>query len=180
MMEKLVIETDRLILRPFTMDDAAAVLEFSSNPEVQRYTGDVLRTTLAEVEHVITNVWLSDYTKYGYGRFAVIHKTDNKLIGFNGIKYLADINETDLGYRFLPEYWNKGLATESSKAIVDYAFSNHKLDKLIGFVMPENQASAVVLKKLDFEFSKLAPYPGEDEDGDLEWYYLTRATYERQ
>jgi len=179
-MEQVILETDRLILRPFTMEDAPGVLEFSSNPEAQKHTGDVMRTTIEEVENVITNVWFSDYTKYGYGRFAVVHKADNKIIGFNGIKYLSDIDETDLGYRFLPEYWGKGIATESSKAIVDYAFKNHKLDKLIGFVMLENPASSAVLKKLGFEFSKLAPYPGEEEDGNLEWYSLTRSAYEKR
>ncbi len=179
-MENVILETERLLLRPFTMADAEGVFEFASNPEVQKFTGDVLSRTLSEVEQIISNVWLSDYKKYGYGRFAVIHKADNKIIGFNGIKYLSDIDQTDLGYRFLPEYWGKGIATESSKAIINYAFKNHKIDEMIGFVMLENPASSAVLKKLGFSFSKLAPYPGEEEDGNLEWYTLTRKTYEGQ
>lgn len=179
-MEELILETDRIILRPFTMDDAEGVLEFSSNPETQKHTGDITRTTIEEVENIITNVWHSDYAKYGYGRFAVVHKKDNKIIGFSGIKYLPEIDATDLGYRFLPEYWGKGIATETSIAILKYAFEVHNLKEVIAFVETENPASSAVLKKLGFELTKLAPYPGEEAEGDLEWHTLTKEAYEGQ
>jgi len=174
------LETDRLLLRPFQSGDEEGVLEFASNPLVQQYTGDIIRTSLEEIRDVIQNIWQSDYQKYGYGRFAVIHKADNKIIGFNGIKYLPEIDETDLGYRFLPEYWNKGIATESSKPILDFAFNDRKLDKVIGFVETENPASATVLKKLGFAFTKVAHYPGEEDQKPVEWYHLTNDMHERQ
>ena len=180
-MKDLILETERLILRPFTMDDVDGVLEFSSNPETQKFTGDVMRTTKAEVENIIQNVWFSDYKKYGYGRFAVVHKQDNKVIGFSGIKYLPEMDATDLGYRFLPQYWGKGIATESCVPILKYAFQVHNLNEVIAFVEPENPASSAVLKKLGFSFKKSAPYPGEEDQGAVEWYTLTKKAYnERQ
>ena len=53
-----------------------------------------------EAKRKITDVFQSDYAKHGYGRWAVINKSDNKLIGFAGLKYLNEIQTTDIGYRF--------------------------------------------------------------------------------
>ena len=149
------------------MGDEVSVLEFSSNPKTQEHTGDILRTSLEEVIDIIQNVWLSDYEKYGYGRFAVIYKPDNKLIGFCGFKYLPELNETDLGYRFLPEYWGMGIATESSIKMLEYGFSVLKLSNVFGTVFPQNIASSNVLKKLGFTYKGLKPYPTEELLGDL-------------
>lgn len=179
-MKKTILETERLIMRPFQMGDEVSILEFSSNPKTQEHTGDILRTTLEEAIGLIQNVWLSDYEKYGYGRFAVIYKPDNKLIGFCGFKYLPELNETDLGYRFLPEYWGMGIATESSIKMLEYGFSVLKLSNVIGTVFPKNKASSHVLKKLGFTYKGLKPYPGEDILGDLEWYYLSKEEYKRK
>ena len=177
-MKALQLETDRLLLRPFRLGDEAGVLAFSSNPDINKYTGDPIITKLEEVTKLITNVWLHDYKTYGYGRFAVIHKKDKKIIGFCGVKFLEEANETDLGYRFLPEYWGQGIATESSKAIIAYAFNTLNLASLVASVYPENEASTSVLKKLNFQFEKTAPYPNETDP--LLWYRLTKQHYEGQ
>ena len=113
-MKNIVLETERLLLRPFQLGDEAQVLVFSSNPIINKYTGDATITTLEGVTNLITNVWLSDYATYGYGRFAVLDKATQTIIGFCGIKYIPEINETDLGYRFLPEYWGKARSQLSS------------------------------------------------------------------
>lgn len=176
-MEPFILETERLVIRPFQFGDEQGVLEFSSNPKVLEYTGDVARNSLEEAKGLIENVWLKDYKTYGYGRFAVIYKPDNKLIGFSGFKFIPEVGMTDLGYRFLPEYWGKGIATESSIKMLEFGFSELKLSKIFGTVYPQNPASSVVLKKLGFTLKELKPYPGEDH-GDMEWYYLTKEEYD--
>jgi RimJ/RimL family protein N-acetyltransferase len=103
----IFIETNRVILREFELNDLQAVFDFSSNTEVQKYTGDVVLNNLDQTKDIIVNVWFSDYKKYGYGRYAVVYKPDNKVIGFAGLKYLPELRETDIGFRFLPEYWGK-------------------------------------------------------------------------
>lgn len=177
-MNSIVLETDQLLLRPFKMGDEAGVLEFCSNQLTQQYTGNQVITTIEEAIDLIKNVWLHDYSTYGYGRFAVIHKTDNKIIGFNGIKYLSNMNKTDLGYRFLPEYWGKGIATESSQVILKYAFRNFNLKEIFGFVYPENPASGNVLRKLNFTKTATKPYPNETKI--VNWYRLTKQEYINQ
>lgn len=167
---KKIIETARLILRPFTIDDVDAFYEVNKNPNVTRYTGDGTITSKAMVEASLRNNTLSDYKKYGYGRFAVIHKADNKLIGFSGLKYLEDLKETDIGYRFLEEYWGKGFATESSRVCMDYGFNELNLGRIIGLVFPENVASVHVLKKLGLQFEKQVQL----EEGTLDYYAVNK------
>lgn len=176
-MEKMLLETERLLIRPFTIEDAEDALDFCSNPETIKNTGDVVRTTVSEIEDIVNNIWLSDYAKYGYGRYAVFYKPDNKLIGFCGFKYLPELNMTDLGYRFLPEYWGKGIATESSIKLLEFGFSTLNLKTVFGTVVHENKASSAVLQKLGFTLREHKPYPGLEELGDLEWYYLSKEEY---
>ena len=178
-MKPFTLETERLLIRPFRRDDAAEVLAFSSHPEVVKSTGDTMRTTLEEVYDIIDNTWLKEYTRYGYARYAVIHKEDQKVIGFNGLKYLPEIVFPEFGYRFLPEYWGQGIATESSRAVLNYAFQEFPVNKILGFTLPNNQASMKVLEKLGFLLWKLAPYPGDDNDLNIHWYHLLRENYER-
>ncbi len=176
-MKNVILESDRLLIRPFQLGDEEEVFAFSSDEEVTRYTGDVLRTTLADAKKIITDVWYPDYKKYGYGRFAVIYKPDNKIIGFNGFKYHPDEDFTDFGYRFLSDYWSKGIATESSEMLLEYGFKNLPIDYVLAFVMVENPASSNVLKKIGFKFEKLAGYPGEGEEKKYEWYSITKDNY---
>lgn len=169
------IETPRLILREFVEKDAEGVFEFGSNPEVQRYTGDKNLTSTAEAFELIRKVWFKDYTTYGYGRWAVIYKPHNKLIGFAGLKYLPKINETDIGFRFLPEYWNQGIATEASIEIITYGFEILKLKRIIGIAMKENIGSHKVLKKIGLTQYKVGEYEGDGEEHD--WYKIEQKNY---
>ena len=162
------LETSRLILRPFTLGDVAAIFEFGSNPEVQKFTGSPILKTTQEAKALITNVYFKDYAAYGYGRFATIYKPDNKLIGFAGLKYLPFYKEADLVYRFLPQYWGKGIATEASEAILDYGFNTLKLKRIIAATHQENIGSSKVLEKVGFTFTEVAGY--EDEGGQYNWY----------
>ena len=177
-MSSIEIHTDRLMMRPFKMGDESDVLAFSSNPEINRFTGDPVISSISEVIALIENVWLSDYSSHGYGRFAVIHKADHTIIGFCGVKYLPELQGTDLGYRFLPEYWGQGIATEACTAMVKDAFERLQLEKIYAFVEPENTASSRVLEKLGFTFEKTAPYPNETKP--ILWYSLLKKDYERQ
>ena len=177
MSENTLIETDRILLREFKISDCQAVFDFSSNVEVQKYTGDAILNNLNQAKDIISNIWFSDYKKYGYGRWAVVYKPENKVIGFAGLKYLAEINETDIGFRFLPEYWGKGIASEVSKEIIKYGFEVLKLKRIIGIAMPENKASNKVLEKIGLDFYKFDKYEGGDDDEKCNWYQIDKEKY---
>lgn len=85
---------------------------------------------------------------------AVEVKSEGKFIGFTGLKYLDDLKEVDLGYRFRREYWGRGFATESSQAALELGFNALQLNRIIAMVMPDNKASVNVLEKLNFKFEK--------------------------
>ncbi len=167
-----IIETDRLILRAFNINDYKDVYEFGSNKEVLEYTGDKAIESFDDAKELIKNVWFEDYKRYGYGRWATIYKPDNRLIGFAGLKFLPEFNETDIGFRFLPKYWGKGIATEASIEILKYGFEILKLKRIIGIAVPENIASCKVLQKIGLEFYKTDEYDGDGKS--YNWYKIEK------
>ncbi len=150
----LFIETERLLIRPFKMEDIDPSYAMNLDAEVSRYTADGGVVSKKEIERRIVENVFGDYEKHGFGRLAVELKGENKFIGFTGLKYLEDMNEVDLGYRFMKEYWGKGIATESARACVNLGFETIGLSKIIAMVLPENRGSIRVIEKLNFEYEK--------------------------
>ena len=161
------LETARLTLRWFTHDDIGPFNELGTNPRVIRYVGNQPFASLEAARETLERAPLRDYATYGYGRFACVWKHTGEVMGFCGPKFLADSGEVDLGYRFLPAFWGRGLATESSLAVIDYAREQLGLERLVGWVHPDNLPSARVLSKLGFSFERKAAFadiPGIDFD----------------
>jgi len=144
-----LIDTERLQLREFTLDDADAVYEFQTNPDVIRFMGgDGAVKTLADAERIIREIWLVEYEKYGYARYAMVHKGDRRVIGFCGLKFEPAAGLPDIGYRMLPEYWGQGLATEAALAVLEYSRDVLHVERFFGVVVEQNVASINVLEKL--------------------------------
>jgi ribosomal-protein-alanine N-acetyltransferase len=156
---KTIVETERLLLREFVEDDAEAFFSFNGDPEVMRHTGQSPSTSVSQVRREIRDY--PDYRKHGFGRWAVVYKPDQVIVGFNGLKYLDDLREVDLGYRFRVDYWGKGIATESSRAVLSYGFEELGLKRIIGLVLPANTASVRVLKKVGMRFDGMVDYCGD-------------------
>lgn len=149
---KFIIETERLFLREFILDDAKNFYQLNLNPNVIRYTGNTAFKSINEAKSFLENY--NDYKTNGYGRWAVINKSNNEFIGWCGLKYDKLENETDIGFRFFEEEWNKGYATESATACLQYGFEVLKLNRIIGRAMEENKASIKVLEKIGLQFEK--------------------------
>jgi [ribosomal protein S5]-alanine N-acetyltransferase len=154
------IETDRLLLREFTLDDAEPFLQMCTDPAVTRFTGDPGMTSLDEARADLLSRPIADYRKHGFGRWACVLKETGKVIGFAGSKFLDDLHEVDIGYRLLPEHWGKGLATEACRPIKRYGFDVLKLERIIGLVDPANVASVRVLEKLGLMYVGMIEYRG--------------------
>lgn len=152
---EILIDTPRLQMRCFILEDAPEVLAFSACEATAKYTGDAGKITSIEgAQYIIENIWLAEYAKYGYGRYALIHKADNKVIGFSGIKYMPEFGCPDIGYRLLPKYWGKGLGAEAVMATLDYA-QNVLGEKTIKAEVAEgNVASSKILLKSGFNHIK--------------------------
>jgi RimJ/RimL family protein N-acetyltransferase len=157
----MIIETERLLMRPYTPDDVEAAYQVNLDAAVSKYTADGGVKTREEIQQIIKNTTMADYEKYGFGRLAVIYKPDNKYIGFSGLKYLPEFEMVDIGYRFASAYWGMGIATESARPFIPYGFETLNLKEIVGFVMPGNTASSNVLKKVGFHFEGMFDYEGE-------------------
>ena len=158
------MHTERLFIRPFTLDDAEAYLPLVSDPDVIRYTGDTPQTSIAGAREILATRPLRDYAIHGFGRMACIEKSSGRLVGFSGLKFLDDLQEVDIGYRFLPNCWGKGYATESARALMRHGTMELGIERIIGLVRPENTASARVLSKLGLAFERDVCLDGVDLD----------------
>jgi ribosomal-protein-alanine N-acetyltransferase len=152
----IVLETERLLMRPLELSDADDFFAMNDNPNVNIYLRKPL-TTKAEAEQYIGKI-IAEYQKNGIGRFAVILKATNKLIGMSGLKFRATeennySNIYDLGFRFAEGHWRKGFATEAAQAWLDYGFNVMKLPIIHACAVSGNIGSNTVLRKLGFEFT---------------------------
>jgi ribosomal-protein-alanine N-acetyltransferase len=148
LMIRTELETARLRLRLFTLDDLQIMFELNSDPEIIKYAEAEPARDLQEARQRLEQGPLADYEKYGYGRFAVELKESGKVIGFCGIKYLPEIDLPEVGYRYLKEYWGRGIGTEAARACVDFARDDLKIRKLVALIMPENTGSIRLAGKL--------------------------------
>ena len=145
-----IMETKRLLLRQFIIEDAQDFYELNADPEVTKYTGDTAFANVAAAEHFIRNY--HPYTIEGMGRWAVLRKADGVYLGWCGLRYVPELSEVDLGYRFCKKYWGQGYATESSRACLDYGFQVLRLKKIVARAINENSASIRVMEKIGMHF----------------------------
>jgi RimJ/RimL family protein N-acetyltransferase len=156
-----VIDTERLLLRQFMLEDAEDVFRIHSDPEVLRYTGDTAPADVEETRLMLAERPMADYERYGFGRWACILKATGELIGGAGLKYLPEMSEVDLGYRLRRDCWGQGLATEAAWACVEYGFISLRLPQIIGLVESANAASIRVLEKTGFCSDGEGAYRGD-------------------
>ena len=146
-----IIETERLQLRKFHTSDAQKMFELNSDQDVLQYTGDEPFESVEDARQFLENY--NAYEKTGFGRWSVILKSTNEFIGWCGLKY-HDEGFVDIGYRFFKREWNKGYATESARACLEYGFKELKLEEIIGRAARENVASIRVFEKLNMKFQR--------------------------
>ena len=147
----VIIETERLLLRQFTEADAGLIFTLNEDPERTRYTLDPVRDR-AHAQESLEKVILPQYSLYNFGRWAVHTRKDLDFIGWCGLKFRPELQETDLGYRFMKSSWGNGFATEAAFASLQYGFRQLGLKSIIGRALPANLASIRVLEKCGMEY----------------------------
>jgi RimJ/RimL family protein N-acetyltransferase len=170
----LILETNRLLLRPLELSDAEDMFTMDKNPEVHKYLWQTPAKEIEEIIKVIDYV-RSQYKKNNIGRFATIIKETGEFIGWTGIKFVDDHTENgntnfyDYGYRLNQKFWGKGYATEASLAWLEYGFNQMNIDKMNAYTHAQNGASNHVLQKVGLKF--MEDYP--DKDGVIwKWWQM--------
>ena len=155
----IILETNRLLLRTFTLEDASLIYELNLDPEVTLYTGDPI-WDMKQAQEVLEQIILPQYALFNHGRWAVHVKPElpygdglvGKFIGWCGLKARPERKEIDLGYRFIKKAWGRGYATEAAYACLKYGFEKLDLERIVGRAMPQNTASLRVLEKCGMKF----------------------------
>lgn len=168
----IILETNRLILRTFSIEDAKSMFKLNLDNDVLKYTGDKPFKSIKDAELFLKNY--SDYNKNGFGRWSVFLKND-EYIGWCGLK-LNEENTIDIGFRFFKKYWNNGYATESAKACLNYGFTKLNLKEIIGRTDNRNIGSKKVLEKINMNFWKKGNFEGV-ENGY--YYKITKEQFDQ-
>lgn len=149
------LETDRLLLRPFTLNDLDAFSIICADPEVMRYIGNGKPLDRDTVNELLTWIILK-YEEQGFGVLAVVLRENNQLLGFCGlIRQIVDGQSyIELGYRLDRAFWGKGLASEAARCIRDYAINQLNLPRLISIIHIDNMASKNVARKVGMHHLK--------------------------
>ena len=157
-------ETERLILKPTTINDSGFILELMNTPKWIKNVGDRNVKTLRDAQKYIESKMLPQLEKLGYSNYTVTRKKDNQKIGVCGLYDREGLEGIDIGFAFLPEYEKKGYAFESANKIKEIAKSEFDLSIINAITIKENKSSIRLLDKLGFKFEKIVKIPDDDEE----------------
>jgi ribosomal-protein-alanine N-acetyltransferase len=155
----VILETPRLILRPFREEDVDLLAPLMADRDFMRFSLGVYtrEQTATFVEKLI------GWERAGLpSQFALIVRSEGVFIGYCGFYHhpTEGIDDVEIGYRLQPGYWNRGLATEAARAVRDHAFRDLKLPRVISLVHPENIPSRRVAEKNGMSVEKQILFKG--------------------
>jgi ribosomal-protein-alanine N-acetyltransferase len=153
------ITTERLTLRPFVEQDADPLYHILAQEGVLCYFPNPEPPPPDRIERFVSHQ-IKHWEDHGFGWWAVELRTEQKLIGWNGLQYLPETDEIEIGYLLNRDYWGRGLATEGARPGLRFGFETLGLERIIALTHPENVASQRVIAKLGMAFTNEADYFG--------------------
>ncbi len=143
---KVFLETERLILRYFTLDDVDAIFAVIGDPETMKFYPQ--RFAREDAARWVTKSQ-ERYRRDGYALFAVVLKSNGQVIGNCGLMRQEIEGESliEVGYHLRRDYWGHGYATEAARGCMAYAFGHLKADKVVSLILPENLPSRRVAER---------------------------------
>jgi RimJ/RimL family protein N-acetyltransferase len=178
---RVILRTERLVLRQFTVDDVDNLVELNSDPEVMRYLTGGRPTPREVIRDEIIPFHFAVYERLDrLGTWAAESGTTGEFLGWFHFRPgpEADVTNIDLGYRLRRSAWNKGYATEGSRGLINMGFTDLGVERVFGHTLAVNAASRRVLEKSGLRLVRTSPFEGPDviegsEYGEVE-YALTR------
>jgi len=159
-----ILETERLILRQLTTDDAEFILEILNDPSFIRNIGDRNVRTIEDACSYILNGPVASYAKNGFGLYLVLLKETQESIGMCGLIKREGLEDVDIGYALLPRYWSKGYAVEAARATKEYGKDVIGLKRIVAIVDPVNEDSIRVLEKIGLHYETMVRRSADDID----------------
>lgn len=172
------VETERFILRRVNIEDAGEIFKILSNEKVVENLNMEIHKDIKDTKKMIKE-YLAEHKKGNKYPFAIIEKKSSQFIGVFLIK--LDLYDEDC-YEFTiylnPDFWNKGIYTETFKRMIEFTFEKVKTGNFRGFVMEKNEASCRVLEKCNFKLEKI--FKVEGLDGMIKSYLMTKEEYKNR
>lgn len=147
--KRKTLETERLILRPCTFDDAEALYKYAKNPNVGPAAGWAPHKDVEESRRIIETIFMPADAR------AIILKSTGEMIGTISLeedRHRPESNSREMGYSLAEEHWGKGIMTEAARRILAYAFTDLKLSQVAICTSPVNKRSQGVIKKCGFVY----------------------------
>jgi len=159
-----VIETPRLIIRPFTLEDAPFILRLLNEPSFIENIADKGVRTLEQAADYLVHGPMRSYAAHGHGLWMVALKETGTPLGMCGLIKREAFQDIDVGYAFLPEHTSRGYALESVEAVLDFGRRTFGLTRVIALVTPGNARSERLLAKTGFTFEGFVKMDPDPED----------------
>ena len=150
-----VLETERLVLRRLTTDDAEFIIELLNQPSFLRYIGDREVRNSADAVRYVQTVPIASYERFGFGLYLVELKETGVPIGICGLLKRDQLPDVDIGFAFLPDFWSQGYAFESASAVMTYGREVLGLKRIVAITSLDNDASIRLLEKVGLRFEGL-------------------------
>ncbi|PGZ95219.1 GNAT family N-acetyltransferase [Bacillus pseudomycoides] len=146
------LTTERLCLRPLTIQDALDVFEYASNTKISTYTVWYPHETLQDSQIFVQSI-LDQYENGEMATYGIELKEEKKIIGTCGfIDYEESHHKAELAYALSPDYWGRGIATEAAKACIHYGFEVLQLNRIEAGCHASNVQSERVMKRLGMQY----------------------------
>lgn len=157
-------ETERMMLRPMSLEDADFILDLYNRPKFIQFIGDRNIKTAADAEDYIRNRFLPQFERLGYGNYVMITKEGNHKIGGVGIFEREGLEIVDIGFSLLDEFEGKGYAYEAASKIKAVGMDDFGLTKISAITTEDNFSSQKLIEKLGLKFKKLVTIPGDPKE----------------
>lgn len=165
----MILQTERLILRQFTLDDTEFIIGLLNSPGWLEFIGDRNVRTKEEAVAYLQNGALKSYAENGYG-LSMVATSEGLPVGMSGLLKRDFLEHPDIGFAFLPGHDGKGYGYEISSAILSHAKNNWDIGQVCAITLPNNTKSVRLLEKLGLRFHSTIIYPGTEEELSL---YMT-------
>lgn len=159
-----VLDTERLTLRWLTAADAPFMLGLLNEPSFIENIGDRGVRTVEGASEYITRGAVASYEQNGYGLYLVERKDGGVPVGICGLVKRPFLDDADVGFAFLPQYWSQGYAHESAAAVMRLARDRLGLGRVVAIVSPGNEPSMRLLRKIGLEYERMIALPESGEE----------------
>ena len=163
-----VLETDRLVLRHLRAGDVEFVVHLLNEPSFIEHIGDKGVRTAEEANQYLLDGPLDSYERFGYGLNMVELKETGEPIGMCGLVRRENLDDADIGFAFLEQYWSNGYARESTEAVLKHAQETLGLSRIVAIVTAENQRSIKLLEKVGLTFERMIRL--SEDDAELKFF----------